>query len=325
MKKRIFICVLIFSCFSIFCHEDKDVNFTLKTGIGVLTGNVQEYAYTTNVKTNKLDYLSMLNWEIISVPYFYLTYKYDLYKYLSITLNGKLGTSVKSGQMQDYDWQNIVSTGDRGRTNYSIHDNYVDMFWSGDVSIGVNFFISDNFLFTPSVAAGLNYISFSAYDGYAQYCSTIGSMNGNDVFEQPWLDTIPKKYFKGKQITYEQEQSFFAIGFSSIWKLCSLLELDFTFFFSPIMNITSFDHHISRKKWFADVLYSSFFYGDLSFLFNVTKKCLIGLNCEYSIVPEVKGRTYTSSDKQNWGGTSEYFGGTKRHFVQISLVNKFVF
>ena len=368
MKKRIFIFTFLFFIFVPLFGNSKNT-FSVSTGLGVITGNVKEFVYAEHVVTNKTIDLSMLDWEIVSVPYFFVDFETDLFKNLYLNLNGKIGIPVKSGKMQDYDWMNKVSSGQNGLTHYSIHDNYVSSYYSADLSIGFNFFLGENSIITPCVAVGANYISFDGKNGYRQYGNQIDLENFQAVYElwsdeitkiyfdntrkndvvisdQPNFDQnnngnnndnnsdklpgeITKIYFDKKVISYNQTQTFFSFGCLSRLSVDNF-DFNFSFFFSPIMAITSIDTHYLRNEYaggtfFADIMEGFFYYGDASFLVKLNSFYKLGLKCEYSIVPKLYGYTLSKFVNSTDLWSSAGSGGTKRHFVQISLVNKFVF
>ena len=327
MKKRIFIFTFLFFIFVPLFGNSKNT-FSVSTGLGVITGNVIEFVYAEHVVTNKTIDLSMLDWEIVSVPYFFVDFETDLFKNLYLNLNGKIGIPVKSGKMQDYDWMNKVSSGQNGLTHYSIHDNYVSSYYSADLSIGFNFFLGENSIITPCVAVGANYISFDGKNGYRQYGNQIDLENFQAVYEL-WSDEITKIYFDKKVISYNQTQTFFSFGCLSRLSVDNF-DFNFSFFFSPIMAITSIDTHYLRNEYaggtfFADIMEGFFYYGDASFLVKLNSFYKLGLKCEYSIVPKLYGYTLSKFVNSTDLWSSAGSGGTKRHFVQISLVNKFVF
>ena len=327
MKKRIFIFTFLFFIFVPLFGNSKNT-FSVSTGLGVITGNVKEFVYAEHVVTNKTIDLSMLDWEIVSVPYFFVDFETDLFKNLYLNLNGKIGIPVKSGKMQDYDWMNKVSSGQNGLTHYSIHDNYVSSYYSADLSIGFNFFLGENSIITPCVAVGANYISFDGKNGYRQYGNQIDLENFQAVYEL-WSDEITKIYFDKKVISYNQTQTFFSFGCLSRLSVDNF-DFNFSFFFSPIMAITSIDTHYLRNEYaggtfFADIMEGFFYYGDASFLVKLNSFYKLGLKCEYSIVPKLYGYTLSKFVNSTDLWSSAGSGGTKRHFVQISLVNKFVF
>lgn len=327
MKKKLFAIAFLFYVFCpLFAKSQNSVS--ISTGFGVLTGNVKEFVYESHVITNKTIDLSMLDWQIVSVPYFFIDFETDLFEKLYLNLNGKIGIPVESGKMQDYDWMNKISSGQNDLTFYSIHDNFVSSYCSADLSIGYNFSVGENLIITPCVALGANYISFDGKNGYYQYGNQIGVENFQGVYE-PWSDEIEKVYFDKKVISYNQTQTFFSFGCLSRLSFFSV-DLNFSFFVSPIMAITSIDTHYLRNKYaggtyFADIMEGFFYYGDTSFLVKLNSFYKIGLECEYAFVPKLYGYTLSKPVNSTNGWNSAGSGGTKRHFVQISLVNKFVF
>ncbi len=327
MKKKLFSIIFLFFVFCPLFAKSQN-SFSVSTGLGVLTGNVKEFVYAEHVVTNKTIDLSMLDWQIISVPYFFVDFETDLFKNLYLNLNGKIGIPVKSGKMQDYDWMNKISSGQNGLTHYSIHDNYVSSYYSADLSIGFNFFLGENSIITPCVAVGANYISFDGKNGYRQYGNQIDLENFQAVYEL-WSDEITKIYFDKKVISYNQTQTFFSFGCLSRLSVDNF-DFNFSFFFSPIMAITSIDTHYLRNEYaggtfFADIMEGFFYYGEASFLVKLNSFYKLGLECEYSFVPKLYGYTLSKFVNSTDLWSSAGSGGTKRHFVQISLVNKFVF
>lgn len=327
MKKKLFSIIFLFFVFCPLFAKSQN-SFSVSTGLGVLTGNVKEFVYADHIITNQTIDLSMLDWQILSVPFFFVDLESDLFKYLYLNLNGKIGIYSKSGKMQDYDWMNKVSSGGNELTHYSIHDNFVSSYYSADLSIGFNFFLDKNFIITPCVSVGANYISFDGKNGYRQYGNQIGVENFQAVFE-PWTDEIEKIYFNKKVISYNQTQTFFSIGCLSRLEI-DCIDFNFSFFFSPIMAITSIDTHYLRNEYsggtyFADIMEGSFYYGEASILVNLNSFYKIGLEYEYAFVPKLYGYTLTKPVNSTGAWSSAGSGGTKRHFVQISLVNKFVF
>ena len=282
MKKRLLQVLLFFSVvqINIFALENFDISIHLDSGI--LNGQVKEYVFSPACKnTDNME--SKLTWDLDNIPYNEITIDLDLFKNFNISFTTKFAASQRSGVMQDCDWLNSVTTEWKNDdptelTNYSIHRNVLNDFYSFRISAGYNFRINPIFTVTPFVSWDYDYIHFSAYDGYGIY-----KVNN---FEQI--------NFNGRVICYKNEFNSFMPGIKLSINPFEKFNVTVTGMYNFALGFNNaLDYHYTRLTLFNDEInFTQVLKGKLSINFCITKNIVIGASINGQFTPIAKGRDY---------------------------------
>lgn len=277
--------------------------------MGVLNGNIYEYVLpqSENAFSNKI---SMLDWQVKSVPYIGLNIKSEVFNKMVICLNGKTAVSSKSGVMQDYDW---TSDNPFELTHYSNHQNFLLSFYEIDFSLGYNFFLlNEKLKLSPLIAYNFYFTDFDARDGYKNYKGEAEIAPG------------VTGYITGSAICYTQEYHSLLFGAQMNYKYSKKFYFDFNLAFSPLLTfVACLDNHKKRKTYFLDKI-------DNASLIKVGAKASyflddmikFSLSSSITYVPQAKGETfinnYGSSDNAVFLQSAAY-GGVKSVLWSLSL------
>ncbi|MCQ2593268.1 MAG: omptin family outer membrane protease [Treponema sp.] len=314
MKKH-FCVILIFLFFSTLLFSFDNGLFTVSTKCysGAYWGNIYEKVLIDG-KNNSKEIYSLLDWELKPLSFYGFGFSETYYKHLTFDFDvrkgfsGKNGKALKTGCMQDYDWINGF---EKGITNYSYHDCYLEDFLQMRFFAGYDFSLQKNWFglkITPLLGWYLEKIAFSGNDGYATYKS-------ND-----WK----KQVFSGQVISYSQETFVGQFGLQTQMNVFNFFG-NFTLTYCPDFRINALDHHFLRDSYFNDNLENGEMWNlymeiGYSFLSHHT----FGITGEYQYVPDIYGYTMAKSNKSNWHKVSGY-GGCERKIFAASIYYKLTF
>jgi outer membrane protease len=205
----------------------------LSASAGTLIGQSEEIVYNVGDHDKNTDiYLSELLWDLKPMAYLGSALSLSRSDPLSglgvaLDLSVKFGLPLKSGSMEDRDWQNPLDP--KQLTDFSTHDAYLAggtllADCSGGVAIPIKSVVAVKAL------VSLSYMRFSwaAKDGYGKYMS------------ENW-DRLD---FSGTVITYDQAWLIISPGIGLFWPLGRALSLDFRFFVSPWIYAGDEDNHL---------------------------------------------------------------------------------
>jgi outer membrane protease len=214
---------------------------------GALIGRAEEIVYKP---ANKDDVLSQLLWDLKPMAYLGSALSFSRSNPLSglgaaLDLSVKFGLPLKSGSMEDRDWQDPNS----GQlTDFSTHDAYLEggallLDFSGGIAIPIKSTVAIKAL----VSLSYMQFSWSAEDGYGDYLEF-------DIIKQKYGDEWERNDFNGTVITYEQAWLIISPGIGLFWPLGRAWSLDFRFFISPWIYAGDEDYHVARRKRFNDYM-----------------------------------------------------------------------
>lgn len=309
MKKLIFLTLsILFLSIPIFSFDSTYFSFTLTPEFSFANGSINEYVFDTVCK-NTDNKESQLDWDIKMIPVLSLRADFDVIKYFHLDIDGYFGLPSKSGNMQDYDWLNSVTTKWKNQdpkelTNYSIHDNYLENYIGFSVMGGGNIYLPLEIKITPSIGYQYDYIAFSASNGYATY-----KANNWEKIE-----------FSGAVIAYKQELNAFLAGFSADIKSIPRTYIYADFICSPAMTfLNALDYHYKKNQLYWDKFTNLWqIKGNLKAQYKFDKYNSAGLSASIQYIPLSKGPNfwkYLKKDGTPYPGNwikSEVYGGTQR-------------
>ena len=284
MKKNIVI-LFILSFISLNFFSFEHFKTSIKVESGVLNGTVNEYVFLDECK-NTDNMLSMLVWDLIDIPYKEITIELDIFNKFNLSFTGKFTDSYRSGCMQDYDWRNSDPQSPSSwhnedpteLTDYSIHKNKLNDFYSFRIAAGYNFNPHTSLKITPFAAWDYDYIYFTAYDGYGIY----KSMNFNQI------------NYNGKQISYTNEFNSIMLGLKVA--VYPIDKLSFSFIVMHNFGFgfnTAIDYHLGRQTVFwDDINFTGIVKVKSSVYFRVTKNIDLGLSYNIHVTPLKTGNNY---------------------------------
>lgn len=282
MNKKLLHFFLFFSIVQINVLAFENFNISVQLDSGVLNGQVKEYVYTPACKnTDNME--SKLTWDLDNIPYKEVTIDLNLFKNFNIAFTGKLCDPQRSGVMQDYDWLNSVESEWKNDdptelTNYSIHKNILNDFYSFRISAGYNFIINSIFTVTPFASWDYDYIHFSAYDGYGIYKSR----------------NFEKQNYSGKVICYKNEFNSFMPGVKLNINPFEKLNITATGMYNFALGFNNaLDYHYTRLLLFNDdIKFTQVLKGKLSINFYLTKNIVLGAAINGQFTPMARGQDY---------------------------------
>jgi outer membrane protease len=211
---------------------------SLAAAYGLLIGQSEEIVYKY---AGKDDMMSQLLWDLKPMLYLGSALSFSRSDPLSglgaaLDMSVKFGLPLKSGSMEDRDWQNPDP---KELTDFSTHDAYLEgaplLF---DLSGGITIPIKSVVAVKALVSLSYMQFSWAGKDGYGEYMKT------------DWK----RHDFNGTVITYDQAWLIFSPGIGLFWPLSRDLSLDFRFFISPWIYAGDEDNHVERNIQFNDYM-----------------------------------------------------------------------
>lgn len=300
-KKHLLSAVLFFLATCLFAKEG--VSFYADFHTGCLNSNIKEILL--NKEGNDAKTSSLLDWQIYASPFIQATAGVRIKSNYFIRMDGMYVLPFSTGKMQDYDWMNLFSTGNSELTHYSTHQNKVDSFYNGQLSLGIGGYVTPKIEYISFFSFRYSYLSFTSHNGYRQYGQNIGSQNGSAVYES-WKSSIEKKELSGKIITLEEENYFFGIGSQINFRINDRLNSILFLQILPSIQSHALDTHHRRNTKYTLFDSDGKLAFDSSFLLQYKLKDCHRFNlkaaCCYSIADNIN--LYQSASKSNWMGVS---------------------
>jgi outer membrane protease len=202
---------------------------SLAAAAGLLIGQAEEIVYQSSSKDDKL---SQLLWDLKPMAYLGSALSFSRSDPLSglgaaLDMSVKFGLPLKSGSMEDRDWQNTKDP--KQLTNFSSHNAYLEggtfLF---DLSGGMSIPIKSTVALKALVSLSYMLFSWAGKDGYREYL----------------IDDWERIEIQGTGITYDQAWLIISPGIGVFWPFSRALSLDFRFFISPWIYAGDEDNHL---------------------------------------------------------------------------------
>ena len=319
IKKNRIVFIVFLTLSSNLFALNKDI-FDMKASVefGLLNGYVKEYVFDKTCK-NTDNMMSRLNWDVLFIPYFEGDITFDLFKYLYINANGRIGIPTDSGFMQDYDWLNSVTNGwqqddPTELTNYSKHTNHLDSYFNWSIKLGGNAINNNTLKLSPFIGYKQVYMDFLCGKGYTIY---------------KWNNYEKRPLNKPKGIRYSQYKKSLLLGVQFDWNISK----NFTFntyiqLIPGVASLHAIDIHYLTSTAYLDY-FEKFFELEWkgTFFVNLNKNHKIGISAYVDFIPLIKGISgmglYTNNKlPDNFTGISSE-GGTERLLYSFSLIYQF--
>jgi outer membrane protease len=219
--------------------------FSFSPLFGIKYGVSEEIVY----RTSKSDsFLSSLIWEIKPLWYIGGAIDFRLREPMSrwgyfINAAVQAGLPYKTGYMTDRDWM----AENNALSHFSKHDNFTEEAWFFDITAGFSLPIRNRIRLEFFAAISFMRFRWDARYGYAQYGSHI-----DENLYDPWYPSIPKTYFSGIVISYEQNWWIFSPGISAHIPFLRYFEVGFYFQITPLIYCYDFDQHYLRDLIFNE-------------------------------------------------------------------------
>ena len=325
MKKAVFLSVfLLISGFGSLWSEENNnpyFSFSITPQFEVANGVIKEYVFNDDCK-NIDNKVSQLDWNIKTIALFGLEADFDILRYLSLGLEGRLGVPQRSDFIQDYDWQNSTTTVWKDQdptelTNFSEHINNLDKYLDFKARLGANIYLPAKITISPYIAYQYEFIRFTGSGGYKTYKE----------------DNWNKVDFTGKIISYEQEKASFLLGLGLYLKCIPKTSIKIDFDISPkTTTVNAIDYHYV-KQYGSGIAYLD----SCKHLFQIesemtTNYCFTnnhsaGLSARIQYIPLSSGKTYTRNIDNDGNFLADewtysdngYYGGTERLIWTIGL------
>lgn len=308
LKKLFCICILPLSAGTLFASEN--FNLSLDLDFGLLNGHVYEYVFDdSNQNTDHME--SKLDWDVKNIPYFELSAQADIWKYVYVEADAKIGIPKSSGNMQDYDWLNSMATSypdipdswaddpATELTNYSKHNNSLLSYYDVNIFLGGNITIpSTSVKITPFLNYNYWFIGFDGSNGYREYK----------------IENFERKYYKQSVISYKQEYNSLLLGTTVSATFNQSFFISGSLMFSPMLNFnTSIDNHKTRNDVFIDLINNTFEVKakvQAKYIYNDLLN--FGLKSSIQYIPVAKGADYMNPPQKD----GKYYLGKPAEGVQ---------
>lgn len=326
--KRIFLSVLILLSSHFFLsaldnkYEDY-FSFTITPQFEVANGNIMEYVFDSDCK-NTDSKLSELRWNVSTIALINLKADFSIIKYIYLGLSGTAAVPQRSDLMQDYDWENGLSSypywindDPTEYTKFSEHINTLDKYVTFKISLGGNVYLPAKITLTPHLAYQYEFIGFTASGGYGEY--------KNDS------KAITRKTFNGKVISYVQEANSVFLGLKLSVDCIPRTTIRLNFDISPKLTfLNAIDYHYINRVSSGTAYKDSFknllqIETDATIQYRFTKNHSTGIYGKIQYIPLSKGQTTSRLiDKDGNFTSSEWLespseGGTERYIWSLGL------
>ncbi|MDR0557134.1 MAG: omptin family outer membrane protease [Treponema sp.] len=295
--------------------------FSASASAGFLYGQSEEIVY----KNSAGDYLSQLLWDMKPLFYYGYALHFERSNLLQrvgffTNLSVKYGAPSNTGVMEDRDW---LDKRDHRLTHLSRHDNFTEHMLLFDFKAGASFPLFQTV--AVKVYGTLSFMDFSwnSFNGYTQYATK----HSEGQYDE-WNDSIPKKYYEGQIIGYDQTWAVFGAGFSLTLPV-SFLNIGLAFDISSFIWGASVDNHWLRNLQFNDYLSGGVFLESglfagisfgrrIAFTLSVSWRLLINAIGDTYIYSAFQDALYLDSISSNSGGAGLSFLDTGLS-ISISL------
>lgn len=298
----------IFFLLNAFCFGQ--LKFSANTGIMGI--NIDEIAW--DKKSEDAQILSLLEWRTYAAPVISLYTQIKFADIFLFEIKGSYVIPFSYGQIEDFDYMNLLSTAGKERTHYSKHDNNLKNYINANLFFGAGNKILKNLNLSLLFSLKYSYYNLNAFNGYRQYGEVSGlAYNGENIYS-PWKQSIEKKQMTGNIITLESHKLFFGIGsrldYYPLDKLCISLNLDLL----PALLSQTRDTHHKRKTPYSLFDFTGEFAFDSSLLveYKITKNLAFTTVADFFFSTVKNASFYQSKNMETWkeaanpGGSKEF-------------------
>jgi len=276
-------------------EQNKEYNFSIGTGFGVVYGQSFEYVYPIPGET-KADLLSELIWDMKPVCYVGFNADFGLTDLLGkpgffSSLAIKAGIPGNSGNMEDRDWMSTVNS---NLTHFSSHENETNELVWIDLSAGASFPIKYLYI-KPFINASWMHFSFTGRNGYLQHSKE--NPSGSGIYEP--IETAPIIPVHGIVISYQQDWLLIAAGFSIGTNILAPFSFDLSFQITPLTYCAATDKHFYSNgidyKVYKDFTGFGLFLEPKGSISLTVMKFKFLLEASYRYISGTKGESYADN------------------------------
>ena len=233
--------------------------FTITTGarFGAFYGVANEYVYNQLLSPNYKN--SQLVWPLAPMFFSGAALSFDSAFGLFATLDVRQGFAGVAGTMTDSDFLN----GDGVRTHYSQSSSYAERANLLDVRAGWDFLRDSGLKVGAFLAFSYMDLKWSARDGYYQYPTSGQPYSGSGPTYvpgnlNPWSPSETQTPIYGTGIIYETAYAGGSVGVRAGYAFSSILSIDGSFAFTPLLSAATEDNHVARQLDFYSTLNGGF-------------------------------------------------------------------
>lgn len=314
--------------------EDNEVenymDIQVSLNAGLLNGKIHEYVLSSFCE-NTDHKESELAWDVKNIPILKFCSDFDILKYGYACFKASVAVPRWSGNMQDYDWLNSVTTAWKNDeatelTNYSIHDNHLEKCLSFTAAVGGNIPLPANIKLTVFAAYQYDFINFTAYDGYTIYKS--------NNYEQKDIEP------SGKVIAYMSESNAALLGLKARINSIPRTTITAGLSLSPKLTfLNAHDYHFRNgdKNSYGSAYWDKFekiwqLQGELSAQYNFNRHHKAGIYGSIHYIPFSTGLTHSKNLTKSgipangaWYQSSpeDYAGGYGKFLWTVNLSYSF--
>ncbi|GHV33412.1 hypothetical protein AGMMS4952_25260 [Spirochaetia bacterium] len=276
---------------------------SLAADAGVLLGQAEEIVYSTTYFGSNTDTkLSQLLWDL--KPMVYLGSALSLSRAdplaglgATAELSVKFGLPIKSGTMEDRDWQNKDDPD--MLTDFSSHDAYIQGGEQAallvDFSGGITIPIKSTVALKALLSFSYMHFSWSGQDGNGEYMQRDDWYNPTEFYPaEEWR----RETFQGTVITYDQMWVIISPGLGIFWPVHHVLDLDFRFFISPLIFVNDVDTH-PNERFYDTMKWGLYLEPALDISFTPTRYFSLVLHSSWRYTTGTRGDTATTTPQSN--------------------------
>lgn len=228
-NKHFFVLVFMMISFSVFAF---DGGFEAGVSSGVSFATLEEKLYSSE---NSEALASLLEWE--EKPSYFFGFDFGVrYKRLHFAFNNTFDMPVKSGMMEDRDFEGELCF------NYSINENITHFSYNGQISLSYDAYRGFRAIFSPELTCNIIYDKRSSENGYGWYGAAKNSSTGTTV---SWDSPYAKEIVQGKLSGIDLERFNFSafVGFNLLLNLNENFQLGINAKVSPYAYTKLTDTH----------------------------------------------------------------------------------
>ena len=191
--KKFHALIFLFILTDAFCFAQ--FNFSVQTGM--LKTDVKEILWDKHTADAQI--ISLLDWNTYIAPIAAFETEYNFTHSFLFGINGFYTIPFSYGQIEDFDYMNLISTGSNERTHYSKHKNKLNNYINSNLYFAASGKITEKLELAALFSLRYAYYCFTAYDGFKQYGTKTGTTeDDNYSIYTPWTAAIPKVPMQGK-------------------------------------------------------------------------------------------------------------------------------
>jgi len=301
MKKRLFP-LLLFFLLAAKLSAGQNFSFFIRPQFGINSIRFNEFLYAKEPSPEEAaKTLSLLIWESDLTPLAKLSTGMKFKDSFFFQLEASYNLPFYTDCMQDFDWANLISTGEKFLTHYSLHENKLDNFYDFNFMLGYGGKIKDTLKLYQIISFHYSYFSSTASNGYRQYGQTLGKTDGKEIYA-PWTSDIEAIYMEGKNIKIEKQDYSLGLGLKLVYDSKKAFHSELSLQVLPSIDSRALDTHFQRsfKYTFFDSISNIAFASSFLLDYKLNNNHRLNARADFNYCSASCSDIVQSTDKNNW-------------------------